>query len=315
MDQPTWRERIARRLATEVNTVLKCAGLKLARHSPLIADMRPITRDPVEAFYRAEARPFLIDVDLDYCRNLHTAAFSCGTESRNPFIQTLLDYQTGRCHAYTDSPLYSFHKSWQPANAAEALGLDPNDAHPDLATSPPLGCVLPWMPYNPLEYASFWASIITADYKAHGYKLDASHGWKVWGPVSQEAGQAEFVRLIKAYGSIKRDGYRRRDNYDGDITGTLLSSGPEYRVMINTGQHRVAVLAALEYRAAPIRIALPHVRRSEVEAWPNVQKKLFSVEQALDIFDRIFSGHQPPLASALKDGFPGAVICIPSGST
>ncbi|MBL0407450.1 hypothetical protein JKG68_26385 [Microvirga aerilata] len=281
----------------ELNKALGHVGLKLVRRDARIIDLRKVTNNLSEGFYRAGGSPFVVEVPLAGCRSLHTAAFPCTRESNNPFVSTLLSYQNEACSGYARSPLQEFHIGWQPSNAVEALGLDPESASPDLASSPPFGWVLPWMSETPQEFAAFWINIVAADYKAHGFRLDASHGWKVWGPVSDEAGNAEFSRLIRVYDSIRHRGYMRSSKRDGDITGTVLTKDSESRVLIGAGQHRVAVLAALGCDTAPVRIYSPHIRRSEVEYWPNVRSKLFSVEQALEIFDRIYDGRQPPISS------------------
>lgn len=275
-----------------VNKALNHVGLRVARSS-LAVDLRATTDDPLEAVFWAEGRPYVINVPIDHCRNLHSAAFSCSTNAGNPFISTLLEYRCGTCSRYGASPLRRYLDNWQPMNAAEALGLDSSEARSELVNSPALGCVLPWETRNPAQQALYVSSIIAADYRDHGFALDARHGWKVWGPISGPAGEAEFARLVRIYESIKSTGYKRSSGEDGDITGVALYRETEFRVIVGRGQHRIAALSSLAYRSVPVRIFPIPIHRSQVERWPNVRAGLFTVKQALGIFDRMFEARQP----------------------
>ena len=97
--------------------------------------------------------------------------------------------------------------------------------------------------------------------------------------------------------SIYDNGYQRTiESLDGDIAGTVLVSGNEFRVLIADGCHIYAVLKALN--CPSITICLRRwpllVRREDAMSWPNVVSGLFSSGLALSIFDRLFAGKQQP---------------------
>src|SRR5215217_7619723 len=101
MNQVNRRWQTVQRLGSHINALLRHVGLKLTRAaSHEVIDMRTATQDPVEAFYRAEGHPFILDIPLEYCRNLHPAAFSCADRLRNPFVSTLVSYETRICNGY-----------------------------------------------------------------------------------------------------------------------------------------------------------------------------------------------------------------------
>jgi hypothetical protein len=153
---------------------------------------------------------------------------------------------------------------------------------------------MPWSAIAPEEAALYWKSKIEDDNREHGTSAEPEHGWKSWGPVSSEVGIFEFKRLTDVYSSIESGGYQRSNDPNGDMEGFVLSRDLDYRILVTTGHHRCAALAALGRTAAPFRLSSGRiVRRSEVGFWPNVQSGLFTQAQALALFDRLFDGRQP----------------------
>ena len=133
-------------------------------------------------------------------------------------------------------------------------------------------------------------------------------------PVSFEGVRIRLTRLLK---SIQKNGYYRHDGYNGDIGGYILVKDGKFVVMIITGQHRIAVLAALDFQTIAVRIGhlsnLTVVRREEVHSWPGVQSSVFTIEEALQVFDRIFEGKQPLALTSVwppasKNQQPGLVV-------
>ena len=124
-----------------------------------------------------------------------------------------------------------------------------------------------------------------------------AEGWQQCGPVSEDKAYSEFLRFMNTAKSIYDNGYQQTiESLDGDIAGTVLVSGSEFRVLIADGCHRYAVLKALNYPSIPICLRRWPliVRREDAMSWPNVVSGLFSSELALSIFDRVFAGKQQP---------------------
>ncbi len=92
---------------------------------------------------------------------------------------------------------------------------------------------------------------------------------------------------------MKNKGYRRHSGPDGDIKGDLLTwAGKDdncYVVVIRSGQHRLALLLALEKSSVPVRVAnsCPRLIRTEdVLEWANVKAGVYSPDGALKLFYR-----------------------------
>ncbi|MDI5985629.1 hypothetical protein QLQ85_12600 [Halomonas sp. M4R5S39] len=118
----------------------------------------------------------------------------------------------------------------------------------------------------------------------HGLPLEV--GFAGCGPVADEKGQLEYRRLVDLYRSIDEVGYERGQ---GDITGVVLRRGPDYRVVVKGGNHRLAALSMLGWRTAPIRLAqLEVVDADHVDAWPQVRDGIWDRESALRYFNRLF---------------------------
>lgn len=264
---------------------------RFRHHVESCIDLRDHTDSPLHATYLSPDGPFLIDVPGVQCRGLHSVAFPMAPCGAHPFIRTVRAIDAGLTD-YTNSPLYNYYARYRPETAAAALGIDRAIAHPELLRAP-LAASLPWDHRSPAEAEAFWTMICERDYRAHGFGLDFSDGWKAWGPLSDPAGSAEFTRLLRAYRSIRAHGYLRHSAHDGDIQGTILRHGDETRIMLDAGQHRAAVLTALGRAKLPVRLTPATVNRADAAHWPNVRRGIFSTRQALQVFDRVFAGHQP----------------------
>lgn len=268
-------------------------SLRLRKYAPDCVDLRGLTDDPLKAAYLSPEQKFLLDIDLDKCLGLHAAAFSCSATGSHPFVRTLQAYAAGTCRDYAGSELQAFYQRFQPRSAALAVGLSDDDTHQELSARSPFASTLPWDFLSPEENETVLKAICKQDYVDNGFALTADAGWKAWGPVSNDAGEAEFARLLHIFESLKKSGYHRHSALDGDIEGQVLSDGTAYRVLISRGQHRIAALAAMGATSAPIRLLPKTIARSDVTLWPNVDRGFYSTEQALAVFDRVFQGRQP----------------------
>lgn len=285
--------RARRALKASIRTALGKIGLEPVRHDTAIYDARGLTTDPIEAASRAGLRPFLIDVPTENCRIMPGAAFACAAGVGNPFVDTLAQYAAGRLTGYSGSPLNDFHRQWQPQSAVKVLGVGPQGLGNGLETAGPFGMIMPFSPQSPQDAERRWRQMIENDNIEHAISGDAAMGWKGWGPVSLELGEAEIVRLTRVFASISERGYVRNDTRDGDIKGVVLFDGKDFRIMITGGHHRAAALAVLGHATAPVRIDHPIARRAEVIHWPAVTSGYFDPGAALAVFDRIFAGRQP----------------------
>jgi hypothetical protein len=278
---------------TQVKRVLSKIGFEARPMRPL--DLRGITDNPIHAAYLVGHRVCVLDVPLAYCRGMLGFAYS--HQTLQPFVQTVRKYIGGSVSAYKASPLQEYYEHFRPGNVWELLGLDGHPS-PALLNSPPFACVLPWEPRSLEQKSRARVAHIRQENTKRGADLTIDHGDGRVGPISLEKGELEFRTLVQLTESIRKKGYLRTDEPDGDVLGTcLIDPVKGVRFLVWTGKHRIAVLAALGFEYVPLRISFVRAPRlTEAAYWPHVRNGLFTLEQATSLFDRIFDGRPPPNA-------------------
>ena len=263
-----------------------------------VMDLRGVTDDPVAACYMAHRSSPVIDVPLSRCIGFDWI----GTpfEPRlHPFISTVIAMREGRCESYLTSPLCDYHRSYQPHDAFEVLGVDRCERMLKRGFADPWAAVSPWMPdigaLRPEHMPQTIRKTAASDYAKAGLRVPKGATLYMFGPFDEETGQVEYDRLVSLHERIGADGLQRSDAPQGDITGiVLLGSDGTWRVQVRDGQHRAAVASSLGMDRIPIRlfpmVSSVLIRRDEVLSWPHVCSGLFTPEQALAVFDRLLSG-------------------------
>ncbi|OZI22132.1 hypothetical protein [Bordetella genomosp. 7] len=193
--------------------------------------------------------------------------------------------------------LRAYYDQVQPASAAEWLGLGA-DAAVALQTAPPWAAVFPWRARTLDSYRMAYEKAAYEENRATGRDRGIEDGWLFCGPVSGEKMQIEAERIVYVLRRIAHTGYQRSDDPDGDVKATaLVNENMEWRWLITAGNHRASAAAALGYASIPIRVNLV-ISRADAPFWRHVRERLFSLSQALSIFDNIFNGRPTPLADA-----------------
>jgi hypothetical protein len=206
-------------------------------------------------------------------------------------VATLAD---GPPASYSGSVLEAYYRQCQPASAAEALGLLDDQAR-GFAGVPVHARVLPWQGYKLEDVVEMRKASARTDAVQYDYQLAMDDGNKMYGPVSSAKGELEVLRLTRLYEMMSLHGYQRHDGSDGDVTGSVLTeAGGEWCCRIGSGQHRIAVAAALGLASIPVRIKHVPVKREEVMYWPQVAEGRITPEGALAVFDRTMRGDPPP---------------------
>ena len=214
----------------------------------------------------------------------------------SPFVRTLKLYSQGECPVYEGSPLKRFYADFQPQSMAEVLGLD----HPEMHQIPAMATVMPWWPDDPATMLRRVAhdpeaKILLGIEALHfGVRVEGNYGWQYFGPLSQDVAEMEFTRLINVYESIKKHGYRLKRGIP--IHGEFLISGDDWVWVALGGKHRMSALVALGWDCLPVttkaRYGSHMVERDQVESWPNVVSGLFTVNEALAVFDARLASHK-----------------------
>ncbi len=284
-----------------IRKALMRAGLYVHRasvHRPI--DFSSIDNDPISAAHKALGRSFFLRVPIEKCVHFNLMAFPCHKDSPSPFIRTLRDYADGRCAQYNGSLLESYYMRCQPKSAADMLGFEVM-RHEELKRLPPSAAPLFWRPESPEERAQVRPGQLQVENREHGHRINSDEGDQFYGPVSQRKGELEFQRLISIFQSIRDKGHII--DYSGLDTlkvMCLLREG-EYRFMVvQSGQHRIAALSALDYKEIIVHLVPSEgiggfLRREEAEHWPLVRDSILTQEEAEKSFDQVFDGQQPSI--------------------
>jgi len=251
-------------------------------------DLRHASDSLLDLSYRFPSRQLLINAPLN--AGVSYLDYPLGiVESLSPTIRKAYD-TPGQEKALLREGLRQFYAAWQPANAAEFFKLDPDQAQA-LGELPAWLSCWPWDHRDPERLriarerrkpqargdATSWGPKATIDFK-----------WKFCGPITEERLDAEVQRMARLVCSIRRQGYCRHDNGDGDIrAAVLICSDGSWRWFAYSGQHRQAIARVLMGDRVPIRV-ISFVRRNEVAHWPGVTSGLFDEPAALHVFDDFF---------------------------
>lgn len=134
----------------------------------------------------------------------------------------------------------------------------------------------------------------------HEYGLERWHGTQHFGPVSRQKGELELQRLKDTYNSIMKHGHLP-EQY-GYVSGYFLKYKDDYRFFVLDGNHRVAVLSALQYDKIPVAFTTHFPRvidYQDVENFPHVKNGLFSAELVRRIIKTYFEDNGLNKARAL----------------
>jgi hypothetical protein len=127
------------------------------------------------------------------------------------------------------------------------------------------------------------------------HETTSKGGWNITGPVSEKKLYVETSRLIDLYESISKNGFEINSSPDGDINVVaLILESNEWKLIVQSGQHRFAVLIALGYVKIPVRV-ISVVHRKDSSIFPNVLSGLYTENEALRIFDRFYCGQSPDI--------------------
>ncbi len=255
--------------------------------SDTLADIRNVTNHPLQLAYGEVLSECLL---LGRLEDARVPPFFRLTEA--PFtgaVRSAVD-QDDR-EAALGAGLTSFYAEFQPASPAEWFRLPQSGSNARLRHEPVWASVPPWRARSVESYRDAIAAGTLGDNRKNGFDSPIQvSGWAGCGPVSRSKCHAEARRLSELVLSLEKNGYKRHEGRDGDITATaLVAENLEWRWVVTNGVHRASVVAALGFPEIPVRINLV-VRRSESAFWPHVCGKLYTENEALQIFDNMFAG-------------------------
>ncbi|MDX5376934.1 MAG: hypothetical protein LPK08_05350 [Halomonas sp.] len=272
-----------------------------------VPDLSRETVGPLEAFYAYRGLPCLIQCRLADCRWFGPTGIAYGRDSLHPYVQSLRQYLDGECRSYRGSCLETYWQHWQPSTLAASLGVSSDTAHPWLRRVPPLSDFMPWSDVRQLQLLRTLAELSPQGEGAESSLVSETAVRQV-GPKPDWFGERRLNQLVALHRAILQEGYRyqasqRLEYFHQHIVLDTLARGDEVRFLVANGQHRASVLSVLGYASVPALVHVSHrrgpslVRREDCFSWPSVRQGIFTANQALEIFDRVFEGRPPP-------GFP-----------
>jgi hypothetical protein len=180
----------------------------------------------------------------------------------HPFVKTLKQYEYNKNLKYRKSELFKFYNTFNPQNASQSLFED--DSLKSLINISKFIIIHPWHKF-----------IIKGE-----KNLNLNHGCQYFGNVSKAKCKLEFKRLIKLYNKIKKNGYDNKRC----INGYLLKRHGDYRFVVTGGNHRIAVLTALNYKFIKVKIK----KIIDIKDINNLDENYLTRNEMIKIFNRFF---------------------------
>ena len=263
-------------------------------------DFRGLVDDPFEALERANGHRSMLEIPLDKCLTLHSMAYPVTKGSDSPYLLTArwILKHTPQNTDYLASPLAVYLRTVAPHSAADLLGIK----NKNLQQLDPIEAELPWQGHSGRAVRYRRSLRASSEAKAAGFHLDLEQGWHNFGPSDDSKIEMECSRTHKLLVSVTSQGYWV-DFSKPLVQGlVLVNQEKEWRFFIDGGNHRVAVLAALDFPTVPAIVRPDAIYwRSDAHQWPGVIAGDMDEADAINLFDRIFSGRQPgDLDSAWK---------------
>lgn len=212
-------------------------------------------------------RTGIAKVDVAKCRDVFLS-FSYADDGWNPYSSILAQYEQNPDLTYEESIYKTYLEKCQLSTTQQLVFVD------DQPNLPPMD--RGWIPYP------WFPGTKPMDMKNH------------FGPRAPfSPGPREFVRMIRIYLKLKREGYRPESYPDGYIRGYFLRGNSDYRFHILGGNHRMAALGFLGYRFIDVKVqpvgGKGIVDLCKVNEWPNVRNGLYNRALAIRVFQTVFA--------------------------
>jgi hypothetical protein len=185
----------------------------------------------------------------------------------HPFVKTLRQYKRNKNLKYENSELYKYYNNFNPQNLSQVM-FETNE-------------IESLRRYDKYNICHPWENNII---KIQGEKgLNINDGCQYFGKVSRKKGILEFKRLITLYNKVKAKGYNKKKK----VSGYLLKRYNDYRIVLISGNHRMAVMAALKHVNIKVKVR-KIIDINDIYNWVMVQTGLLKTEEARKIFERYF---------------------------
>lgn len=280
---------IYNKLLRKVKNYIRRLGIRVGpSNSPGLIDARNDNLTPLFFDGIDKENTYLINVPLTTGRALPIHTYS--RSGSHPFVHALtkaMSVANSSQLTSVQNVLQSYYERVCPESAGHVVDAEEGSR---LYSFPAWAIIMPWQDEAIEEWLDHVSSMVALENKDYDRKVDISNGWAWLGPTDNTKCLIESKRLVSVFRSILENGYQRSDEHDSDILATILVKDENDWVWQSiSAQHRASVLSALGYERVPVRVAKV-VRREQVEFWPNVLSGLYSIDEALRVFDLVYDG-------------------------
>ncbi len=188
-----------------------------------------------------------------------------------------------------------YYAKVQPVSALDVLDLEPADA-PGLVGAAPTDYVMPWAHVTPDEIRNSRQRVAAFEGLQNGFSVDPSDGMTTFGPVKSAKLAMEALRISRLARSVKTKGFLGLGGRE-PLQVCALRRDKECRWLVQHGQHRFAMAAALGIEKVPAQVTQV-IRREDAAYWPNVVNGSYTAAGAEKLFDRLFAGTPARVAAA-----------------
>lgn len=301
-----------------IKSAFALLGLEVESKNNRRAALPPVY-DTLEKAIYAKNIGLAVSYDCPLEKCVSANGFSFSEEGFHPFVAALRDIGSrSNPSSYADSLLERYYQAWAPKNGRTVYpGFE--DAPDGLEAVPAITIHSPWMEASPEHRQVLMERTIAFENAAADEPdLPPSAGYGLHGPVTPTKGQLEYRRLLKVFNSVKDKGFDRAVSRE-DITAIAIERNGDYRFCIMHGQHRMAALAVLDYKQAPINLTkLLHF--DEIEHWPQVYRGVWGLSQARAYIDHLFDfdslewARKQQLLDAQKNGMSCTTSQLPTAA-
>ena len=206
----------------------------------------------------------------------------------HPLTSTLIEYKKDPNLNFARSQIFYFSQEYyrEIKNAAQSLRIN-SEVTSGLTDLDPRCANYPWLHGMPDEQLERYVITLKAEHKV---KSTVRRCVGI-GSDYQARGEKELHRLISTYNSVKKCGYLRSCDFDGDVCANILVEGLKWVALVTNGEHRVAAMYSLGFDYIPIRVRkVDVIRFTEATHWPLVAGKHLSKKSAEEVFNVVMEG-------------------------
>ena len=194
-------------------------------------------------------------------------------EGYAPLLKTAQEIYRNKYLKIEESSLFKYYKNFQPKNYGQLYNLKSNNSLYNLSS---LVDFKPWI---------------------HSYPKYKEKRKGFYGPEEPNEILHRILRIKNIFINIERFGYLPTEN--DIVKGYLLISNNDYRFLITSGHHRIAVLKALNsfdesiFTHIPVKFEnqrsnIKIVNIKNIDIWPSISNKVCSKKDAIELFNKYF---------------------------